>query len=456
MSGAFLKGCHRVGGVITRSPDLSAIVARRVPDELNEIAAAHGADLSSAYKKYLKGRIRTVRAYDVAGVDICFFGKTANNMKEFTFLLEVLDGQGVRYTHCFLMEDLNSFPIAAAAVPRRLSDIVFDGSAQWIRESPQVTGTHLHQHLRYARTFLGVLYSFERKRHLLPRVAVVANDHSPAQVGFAAAMQSLGVPVIYVQHAQVSEIFPPLDFEAAVLRNAVSLDTYRRIGPVGGQTFVLSRSRGPTLFDKVLERPKDNVIVGIYPTSYTVPGAVRRAVDALRSNPAVDDYFVKPHPNSPERFSEEEAEYLRVRGSIPDQRHVAIVGNSSIVVELLGRGHVVHQLFELDRIKPDYYGFVRAGLVPAVEIEDLGRSFWLNNFYDEAWLARAVQFEPAIAEDQDLVKRELAAFLRDLLRRPRRLELRSRLLDLMRRSRVGGLLRLLTHGKLPRSLVGLF
>ncbi|MEZ0171825.1 hypothetical protein [Microvirga sp. TS319] len=393
------------------------IVGERVPEQLEMMARSSGAELARLYAEYLEGRPKTVRTFDVGYADLCFFGGTANNLREFTFLLKVLDEHSIRYSHKFFLRDFRAHTSRIASAVETVRTEVLHAGVQWVHRCGTVSGSHLNQLLQYTGIFLGVLHSYADKRHLLPRIAVVANDHSPSQVGFAMAMKSLGVPVIYVQHAEVSEIFPPLDFTASVLRNQRSLDTYRRVGPVKGKTFVVSRIFDKARFQDVMAPLTGEAIVGIYPTSRFDRADLQVAIESLRRNPAVQDYFVKLHPNTPLTFNEEEATYFKFRTNTPDARHVAIVGNSSVVVELLSQGHPVYQLFDLDGVDADYYGFVKAGFAPSIEPGDLEKSFWTGGFYNEDWLKRGSRFEPSMREDQWAARRKLARFMARLLKR---------------------------------------
>jgi len=413
MSTAYLKGCHRVSCLVTKSPSFREIVGARVSQEIEALAAQD--HTSRAYVKQLMGTLKHGRIYDVVRADIVFFGRTENNLKEFRFLLRVLEEQGVTCSYKFFLDDFISVRRKVPSIAKGAMEGIAQDVVQWLHDTEGLTGAHLFQHMQYTSTYHDVLSSYNGKEHLLPRIAVVANDHSPSQVGFAMAMESLGVPVIYIQHAEVSDAFPPLDFTASVLRNRVSLDTYQGVGPIKGRTFVVSRSFEAAAFREVLQKTSGEAIVGIYPTSRCDTAIIRKVVDSLKRNPAVKDYFVKPHPNSATKFSREEEKYFQIRTAVPDDGHIAIVGNSSVVIDLLSRGVPVYQLFALDKVMPDYYGFVKTGLAPAIEYSDLEKAFWARNFYDEGWLERAARFDPSIEDDQVQARRELAHFLQDTL-----------------------------------------
>lgn len=412
MTSAYLKGCERVAHIVSKGPSFREIVRARVAQELDALAADDR--IPAVYVRHLIRAMKHGRIYDVAHSDVCFFGKTENNLKEFMFLLRVLEEQGIAYSaNQFL--DFTSVKKWRLKFPSRVAREIIPDVEQWLKGVGSLDGAHLFQHLQYTSTYLNVLDSYRGKDNLLPLIAVVANDHSPSQVGFAMAMEHLGVPVIYIQHAEVSCSFPPLDFAASVLRNRVSLETYQAIGEIKGRVFIVSRDFNGAAFREVLKREHQKTIVGIYPTSRCDAATIRRAVDSIRENDRITDYFVKPHPNSATKFSKEDSVYFQIRTSVPEEDHVALVGNSSMVIELLSKGVPVYQLFDLDNVERDYYGFVRTGLAPETDVEGLKKAFWESGFYDDRWLEKAARYDPSLEKDQVMARAELAQFVQSLL-----------------------------------------
>ncbi|EHK54143.1 hypothetical protein MAXJ12_26778, partial [Mesorhizobium alhagi CCNWXJ12-2] len=82
---------------------------------------------------------------------------------------------------------------------------------------------------------------------------VLANDHMPVHIAISMAMKSVGVPRLYLQHAEVSEAFPPLDFEFNLLRSQKSLDTYRAIGEIEGKVYIVPRDSTPVPVERLRE-----------------------------------------------------------------------------------------------------------------------------------------------------------------------------------------------------------
>ena len=194
---------------------------------------------------------------------------------------------------------------------------------------------------------------------------VQANDHWPTRVAVSTVMKSLGVPRLYLQHAQVSPAFPPLDYEFSVLYNERSLRTYRDIAPTNGKIFVIGREtadvpKAPLELDR--QGPCDVVI---YPTARVDMNGLKKVVQALLQNPGVHKVQIKRHPRANQVFpSDFSGLSVEITDDHPAHDHVAIVGNSSVALELVSLGTPVYQCFEIDFVTRDYYAFVQSGLNP--------------------------------------------------------------------------------------------
>lgn len=415
---SYRRGVSRIFATVEKSPSFRAIVEPTATDKLRRVADETNASVrSQSYVELLTSEVSEIFIYDTYKSDIVLFGKTTNNLREFEFFINILNEKKVRFSHASFLQQ---FPRRRVCIPDNLKDAVLevlDQAAVFARNA-NLTLAHFKQHQEYTKTYLGLLTSYMDAAGTLPKIAVVANDHSPAQVAFKAVMEHFRVPVIYVQHAEVTKVFPPLDFAASILRNDVSLDIYRQIGPIRGTTFVVSRTGGSQAFHKVHDTLQKTDVVGIYPTTRFNMPELKETARNLELNTDVSDYFVKPHPADIERISKEDQSLLRVCRTIPDVPHIALAGNSSVVTDLLARGNPVFQIYELDNIEPDYYGFVAAGLVPRISREDVrsGR-FWQSESYGDDWLRIAARFEPAMVTDQSVLRQQIANFVRSLLER---------------------------------------
>ncbi len=411
MSSAFISGCERAIWITSKSESFRNVVESKVGPDLRAIAARPDEKTrAKAFRRQLKQRLSRLTLYKTEPADIVYFGKTINNRKEFNFLANLLDEFEVQCTHRMFLDDFSSSKSSCKLYSSLANEIIEEAGNFAAREG--IGSAHLWQLLQYAATFLNIRASYEIAKDSLPRIGVVANDHSPSQVAFKAVMDEFNVPVVYLQHAEISKSFPPLEYFISILRNEISQETYVQAGQVEGSVFILARQPMGSRFSEVpdaLLAQSTHAIVGIYPTSRFDPQKVSAAAQALAGNPSVDDFFVKLHPNSGTKVDDELSARLRVRADIPTTQHIALVGNSSVATDLLARGIPVFQLFELDEIQPDYYGFVSSGITPETSFKAIADGpFWSNAFYDRTWLIRSAKFDPAVAGGQEEARRAVA------------------------------------------------
>lgn len=211
-----------------------------------------------------------------------------------------------------------------------------------------------------------------------PKFVVTANDHNASNRCMLAVAHYLGIKTVYMQHASVSKLFPALRVDYAFLDGEFALETYRacepnqpnwpRHAPV--PTVFLSGQK-KTLLRKVVDHPSD---VGIAINTLDKPGVAIALVDAI-----VERGFtvcLRWHPGqaigATSRYIEAYSNSQSVRLSDPKVEDVVtflsglsclVAGNSSIHLEasILGVRSIYFDAAEGDT--PDYYGYVRNGLV---------------------------------------------------------------------------------------------
>ena len=217
---------------------------------------------------------------------------------------------------------------------------------------------------------------------------IASNDHSGlSQVGFAAA-QKAGIPSIYIQHASVSENFPPLTADIAFLDGEDAKEKYI----AAGKTNTIIHLVGSLKYDPYLKRreiDETKELVGV------CIGMVYHDIDenfklcealeetgtpfCLRFHPLMDGAVQK-------RFTDRGWEISSKEEKAPDfiLRCGSIVsGDSNILLEaiILKRQPIY---FASTGVSVDYYGFVRqeicqsACLTFSEAISQLEEEFDLN------------------------------------------------------------------------------
>ena len=300
------------------------------------------------------------------------WGKTRNNLREFNFLRRILrrndlDDKIFNVSHHRLQRSEYISSIDCMPDLRALF-------RQFVQSNWSISPAALFQLINYVHAYVNWLATFW-DASFRPRVLIVANDHSPNQVGSTAVAAGLKIPTIYIQHAEVTAAFPPLAFSLSILRNHASLKAYESVGPPSGSIHIVSRDDTPFAPQRFSEASSGHVEVGIYLTAQVVWAGVREALKKLQANSGVKSVFVKPHPSLPLQVLAAKLPGVIFKRDIPANPHIAVVANSSVVVELIHQGNIVFQYFGMDTVPRDYYGFSAQGIAPEVSAHDLENAF---------------------------------------------------------------------------------
>lgn len=340
----------------------------------------------------------TLKIYTMPSSGVLYCGGSANNEREFLFFSQLISDNRMSIPGYERNHNLSFVPsqeLRKTLGERLLSLLLLFYCCLYLSRI-KLGPTALKYLIVYAKVFAQV-FSSVRRQSVSAGVAVVANDHTDFPVVASMVMKYFSVPVVYVQHAEISRYFPPLDFDVSILRNHKTLDRYREIGEISGEVFIIPRREKDESFDRIFRARSSKTAVVIYLSSVFDVTELRKCVAVLQKNSDVLSVGVKPHPRS-------DCETLRcmpgvsVYDSIPPVEHVAIAPNSSVVVELLERGVPVFQYFKLDDVGSDYYGFVEEGIACAVTADELATRFWQTDFYGDEWAGRFAQFSPSVDE----------------------------------------------------------
>jgi len=195
---------------------------------------------------------------------------------------------------------------------------------------------------------------------------VASNDHSGlSQVGFVAARKA-GIPTVYVQHASVSEKFPPLRSTVAFLDGEDAKEKYLSAGPTKTKIHLI----GTMKYDAYLRRPELSTLgdlVGVciglvyhdLQENFELCEALERQgiPFCLRFHPLMEE-------GEKQRFTDRGWEVSPTDEKALDfilRCHTIVSGDSNILLEaiVLKRRPLY---FASDGLGVDYYGFVRHGV----------------------------------------------------------------------------------------------
>ncbi|MGO1226983.1 MAG: hypothetical protein ACTMH5_09135 [Brachybacterium sp.] len=304
------------------------------------------------------------------------YGYTANNRREFMFFEELTNrtGQGIQALNVC---DLDYR--VGVGVDTRIRLALEDVAREFLRTRASIR-PGLFAHLcKFGTSVQGAVATFEKSRS--PFV-VVANDHSPAPVAFTSVARALGLKTVYLQHAEVTGIFPQLEFDLSILRNRRSAEIYASIGPAAGEVVVARRQWDEWLTVDALGSRRiglakaAEVRVGVYPSRVFDADRLRSLVDALLKAPGVASVHVKPHPGTEGADNVLKGTGCEIVSEVPEMPHVAICGTSSVAADLLAHGDLVFHDHQLDDLSADYYGFLDAGLVQSLPPGPCPDFFW--------------------------------------------------------------------------------
>ncbi|MCZ4407288.1 hypothetical protein O3Q51_00600 [Cryomorphaceae bacterium 1068] len=203
--------------------------------------------------------------------------------------------------------------------------------------------------------------AFQRSMRTV-KAYIASNDHSGlSQVGFVAARRA-GIPTIYIQHASVSENFPPLSADIAFLDGEDAKEKYLAAGATKTKIHLVgSLKYDPYLKRREIDETKElvGVCIGMVyhevDENFKLCEALEKAGTpfCLRFHPLMDEAVQKSFTDRGWEISDKEEkapDFILRCGSI-------VSGDSNILLEaiILKRQPIY---FASTGVSIDYYGFV--------------------------------------------------------------------------------------------------
>lgn len=208
-------------------------------------------------------------------------------------------------------------------------------------------------------------------RRLAPASLVVANDHVIWTRTLSQAARDESVKTFYVQHASVTDKFPPLAFDYALLEGRDALLKYDSIGHSETRVF-LTGSPKYDPYREAINTTGSVQTVGICTNKFETIEAVEDLCRQLRQSFPSRRLILRPHPGD-KRVSNWKALDERYQLGYSDSRikvsfeflkgvDVVVAGESNILLEgALMNVYPVY--YDFEDIQRDAYGFLRHGLV---------------------------------------------------------------------------------------------
>ncbi len=268
----------------------------------------------------------------------------------------------------------------------------------------------------------------QKLRKYKPAAIVFANDHNADARAMLLAARAAGIKTAYIQHASVSPIFPPLQFDLSLLEGQDSLDKYKLCGPVEGRV-------------EFIGMPKADAYVSFRNTNKQIKtiGIGGNLMDDIAVNedllrklctdfPEVN-FILRPHPRDTRNFKVLAGISSRI--SISDSRttptfdylrqiDVQISANSGIHLEavLLNVWSIFYNMNPAENLH-DYYGFIESGLIEAyVDYEGLKQLLQQHMHQKPEVYLRAKYYNATVGTAYDgrsseLALQQLAGFIQE-------------------------------------------
>lgn len=223
-----------------------------------------------------------------------------------------------------------------------------------------------------------------------PIVVIMSNDHNAVCRALLFAGKTNNFKTIYLQHAAVTRLFPPLVFDLSLLEGEDSLNKYRLAGPLKGNIKLIGMPKFDAHFEHINASKKikkigialnngddfikyfnlSDLIVEQYPDIQVI----------YRFHPSIntDSLLIPTYSKLSDTKFETSFEYLKNVDAL-------IAGNSSIHLEATLMNVVSIYIGFNQNPNQDYYGFLKNGLVREIQSNEI-----LN------WLKKMTTLKPDV------------------------------------------------------------
>jgi hypothetical protein len=229
--------------------------------------------------------------------------------------------------------------------------------------------------------FSSVLLDLKEDKHI--KLVIMANDHNSPNRCLRLISELLDIKTLYMQHASVSNLFPPLQYDYALLDGQVAYEAYKNcdsnlpdVAPYPVNVFLSGQKK------EIKVKHKNNKFdVGLAVNTLDDINDVYKLVEKIPNLKIV----IRTHPGQKQSFLEGVLK-LTYKNNIDwcDPKEVSlsdffasieclIASNSSIHLEAaLANIATFYYEFSRNVNVPDYYGYVKNGIATQLDIESVG------------------------------------------------------------------------------------
>ena len=222
-----------------------------------------------------------------------------------------------------------------------------------------------------------------------PKILVMANDHLHFQRSLMREANKRGITTIYVQHAAVSDRFPPLGFSYSLLDGEDSYNKYKKNEKTSGIIYLCGGIR----FDAIKQsknKKLSHLIVGIAINQVDEEEVIKSACLALNQTKVKDnqiEVILRPHPQMQLSVWKEWCDHNGVSFSNPKEetsfeflsRISVLVSNESSIHLDAAMCHTPTVIYNMSNgVFQDVYLFVKNNLAPQAEDLEALKAFVLQ------------------------------------------------------------------------------
>lgn len=246
-----------------------------------------------------------------------------------------------------------------------------------------------------------------------PKAIIFANDHTIKVRGLVLAAQTLGVPTIYIQHASVSQYFPPLEFDLNLLEGEDTLKKYQQIGAIKGEVALVGMPKFDGYEDK-RNRSTEIKRIGVCGNILDEESEVLELIHALKDAFPSMKISYRGHPRDQRRLklprgvAVSDAKQEMIFDFLCNQ-DLIIAGNTSTHLEatLLNILSIYYQ-FPSERLDEDYYGFVANGMIDKIDNRtDLTAYIEKNRLGEKQLFTKAKYYNDLVGSENEGRSKEL-------------------------------------------------
>lgn len=209
---------------------------------------------------------------------------------------------------------------------------------------------------------------------LRPSFVILSNDHNLENRLVVAVATELKIRTIYVQHAEVSDQFPPLSqFDIAFLNGAAARDVYASVGNLCGEVHLVGNMKLDMLKRQMQTCMVEAGLKNVIGFAYNLISDSDRVMEFVRKyNERGVSVLIRLHPRQNRDFHYFEKMYAECDAIVTRSTDMSVAeflahidilcgGNSSVLLESVILGRLAVQL-SVDPLE-DYYGFLKRGVV---------------------------------------------------------------------------------------------